>query len=195
MRIGITGTYSVGKTILANTLKERLSLPVITGQDRIIAKKYGVKNISTIIKDKSLARDYQISIMLGQLQREKISRDGFISDITTIDCLAYWISYGLEDDPLNSIYREMCMNCKYDALIYIPPERPMEDDGFNDNSEVRRLRLDLIIRGLVQITRIPFITCRGTPEERIDRAVKFVTKAGVYGEFTQGIAANDFLKR
>jgi nicotinamide riboside kinase len=195
LKIGITGTYSTGKTLLAKTLSERLPLTIITEQNKIINKKYGLKSISTVIKDKNLARDYQISIMLTQLQKEKLLFSGFVTDMTIIDCLAYWISYGLENDPLNSLYREMCMNCQYDALIYVPPEEPMKDDVFYDNSEIRRLKLDLIIRELVQVTRIPFITCRGTSEERVARAMKFTEKVGDYGEPSQNIAANDFLKR
>lgn len=183
LRIGITGTHSTGKTELANALSKKLSLPLIKEQVRDVAKKYGIKNITTVIKDRNLAREFQVAVMLSQLKHEKTSLGDFISDITLLDCLAYWILYSMEDDSLNQKYREICLTCRYDLVIYVPPEHVLVDDGFRDTSEIARLKVDLIIRDLLQVAELPFIICRGSLENKIKLALKGI---GDIYELAQG---------
>jgi len=178
LRIGITGAHGVGKTALAEALALRFGLPLITERARVVADKLKIKNSQELLKDKNLAREFQVAVLLAQIEAEDACTQGFVSDRTTLDCLAYWRLYTLcENDEVGRTYVNQCLTCAYDLLIYVPPEVQIEDDGFRLKSlqkEVDRLIRDIICNS----RRYPsvVVSVSGTLEDRVAAVVAEIQK-------------------
>ena len=184
MRIGITGAHSVGKTALAEALALRFGLPLITERARVVADKLKIKNSQELLKDKNLAREFQVAVLLAQIEAEDACTQGFVSDRTTLDCLAYWRLYTLcENDEVGRTYVNQCLTRAYDLLIYVPPEVQIEDDGFRLKSlqkEVDRLIRDIICNS----RRYPsvVVSVSGSLEDRVTRALKEIRTRGMMSD-------------
>ena len=159
MRIGITGAHGVGKTMLARELSRRLNLPLIEEQARVVAKIMGVRNCNELLKINDLARDFQVAVLMSQAAMEEIFSRGFVSDRTTLDCLAYWRLYGLKE---SGVYAGKCLSREYDLLVYVPRR---EEFG----------ELDGIIAGILRNVPAPVVEVSGPPEgalKTIERELK-----------------------
>lgn len=180
MRIAITGAPGVGKTTLAQELSKILKLPLISEQARIVAKLLGIKHTDELYQNKNLAREFQTAILISQLGMEEVFPDGFVSDRATLDCLAYWQVYGLEEGTANEIYRQRCLSQSYDYYIYVPMEEEvvLKDDGFRNTDQMLAAEVDNTIKKLFQQISSPIIMVLGSVEERISVVLK-TTKGGV----------------
>lgn len=148
MRIGITGAHGTGKTTLAKAISQKLNLPLISEQARIVANQLGIKSSDELLRDKNLAREFQVTVLLAQIGMEDAFPDGFVSDRTALDCLAYWRLYGLcEEGEVGRTYVNQCLTRAYDILIYVPPEIPAGDDGFRLAGLQREV--DRLIRSII----------------------------------------------
>jgi len=159
MKIGIVGAHGTGKTVLAKSLTEKLGLPLITEQARIVAKDMGLENLDELINDKEKAFEFQKQVIVRQLAEEvNHLKTGFISDRTIIDNYAYWCYYGL-----------------YDLLIFVPIEFPVADDSFRFTCEACRNLIEKIIKTeLENLIYTPVITVTGSLNERINQALKVI---------------------
>lgn len=179
MRIGITGAHGVGKTSLAKELSRRLNLPLIAEQARVMADKLGIKTSEEMLEDKNIAREYQVTVLLAQVGMEDAFPRGFVSGRTTMDCLAYWRLYGLdESDEVGETYAQVCLAQQYDLLVYIPPEAPAENDGFRLTGLQKEV--DDIIRQIIEVMRpTAVVSVSGSAEERVKAVINAITKKGV----------------
>jgi nicotinamide riboside kinase len=198
MRIGIVGTHGVGKTALARALADALGLPLIEECARRAAAELGHRSMAELLGDPGMLREFQVYVLGLQLREEEGRPGGFVADRTALDCLAYWIAYGLDGTELGRSYEECCeahVRRGYDLLVYVPPEFPCEEDGFRDADEGLRARVDGVVRSLLDRVRpwVPVATARGSPEERL-RAVLAVVEAGrgLVGRGRRGPAARAF---
>lgn len=175
LRIGITGTFGTKKTDLAKRLAIQLGLPVIVSQEAAIASRYGIKDIYTLLQDKSLAKEYHIALLLSQLQQERQHPEGFVADLTTLECLARWVVCEI-DDPLFFQYRKTCITHHYDAVIHtVPPET-----AGKGVSEKITAELDTVLRDTLRVAMIPH--CEWAPPHTEQEILEFVRKAVVQPE-------------
>lgn len=108
MRIGIIGTRGVGETTLAEELSTILNLSLITECARRFAQQVGIRDCS-VLGANPLAVKFQTEILREQIKAERKHKSGFVSDRTSLDCLAYWHFYGLSELSASSEYEECCL--------------------------------------------------------------------------------------
>lgn len=173
MRIGLTGTQSVGKTTLVKALSE---LPQF--KDYFIATER-----SKYLSDLGIPLNGESSIK-GQtiFLAERVSelmRDNLITDRTIVDINAFTLqSKNIStEDKVDFINLSTNFIKEYDYIFYISPKGvELEDNNIrNTDSNYRDLidsRIKLLIDEYHHITNISYI--EGTTDERIKQILDVI---------------------
>jgi hypothetical protein len=205
MRVGVCGTHSVGKTSLLQKLTEEIKNKIPTAPDLYIIHELARREARDCGYDirsgnASQVGHFQQVVMWKQMFEESLHQDGFVSDRTIFDMLAYRDYYQnafvVESGWLlgkQSISRymadsEVLRTKRYDFLVYLPiefDEVPDEARGANYNlsttDDAFRLDIDRRIKSLVEENPQVYgtlITATGSVEKRVDMitsAIKFAT--------------------
>ncbi|NHM28027.1 ATP-binding protein [Desulfofundulus sp. TPOSR] len=153
-RIAITGAHGAGKTTLAKALSETLGLPLITERARVVAGYMGIGHCRELIRDRALAWRFQEEVLEAQIRAQSEYPGGFVSDRSTLDCIAYFRLY--QGDRVNGpeksryYYRARFHAWrKLDLLVYVPPVVEVEADGFRLENHAELV--DFFIREEVDI--------------------------------------------
>jgi nicotinamide riboside kinase len=167
MKIGFTGTVSVGKTTLVNALKE---LPEF--KDYIFATER-----SKYLRDLGIPLNTDSTIK-GQIvflaeRASELMCENIITDRTVIDVMAftraaksipYFMSDQFEELALNLIY-------EYNYIFYVSPEGvEIEDNGVRTIDPEYRMEIDTEIQKILNSNNPKFKSLTklsGTTEERI----------------------------
>jgi len=164
LRIALTGSHGAGKTTLARALAEKLDKTLIADRARSAALETGVNHVRELREDRQKAMLFQYAVLVRQLAEEaRRPLTGFVSDRSTLDFLAYWQAYGLPENPA---YEKVCLNNRYDLLVYVPAEFPPEEDGFRDPDPAFQREVDRRIRELLPLVPWPVVRVSGTLEKR-----------------------------
>lgn len=167
-RIAIVGSFSTGKTTLAEAVAPKLGLPLLPEVAREIAAQ-GFK------LDKDATVETETLIFLRQYHNE-MTHPGFVGDRSLIDVLAYanWVlenqeprkEFALWDSCLE--IAEHQLRSQYTHVFYLPIEFGIVEDGLRPNDPGFQEDIDQRIVGLLDSHDIPHRTLRGTVEERVD---------------------------
>lgn len=131
MRIAITGAHGTGKTTLAQALSEKLGLPLIAEQARLVAKRMGVKNCEELLRNPKLAREFQERVLEEQIRAQLAHPEGFVSDRCTLDCIAYWRLYLGDRNGRRYFYKaRLHAFRRLDLIVYVPLLVLSGGDGF-----------------------------------------------------------------
>jgi nicotinamide riboside kinase len=180
LRIAITGTHGVGKTTLAQALSEKLGLPLISEQARLVAEEMGIKTCEELLRNPKLAREFQERVLEEQIKAQLAHPQGFVSDRCTLDCIAYWNLYlGDGFDAGRYFYKARLHAFRgLDAVVYVPPDVLSNSDGFRLSGN--HAEVDACIRREVGLLR----ECSGErvlyllegvgPGERLAAVLEFV---------------------
>ena len=167
-RIAIVGSFSTGKTTLAELLARRLELPLLPEVAREIVE-LGFK------LDKDATPETEALIFLRQYNNE-LSTDEFVGDRSLIDVMAYagWV---LD----NQAYRkemllwqeceklaERRLRTSYSHVYYLPIEFPIVLDGLRPDDPAFQKEIDERVVGLLKGHGISYETVTGSVEERIE---------------------------
>lgn len=169
LRIAIVGSFSTGKTTLAEALSRRLDLPLLPETAREVVE-LGFK------LDKDATPETEALIFLKQYNNE-ISEAQFVGDRSLIDVMAYagWV---LDNQPPR---KEMALweECKklaerrlrgnYSHVFYLPIEFPIVLDGLRPDDPAFQQEIDDRMLGLLKHHDIEYETIKGSVEERLDR--------------------------
>lgn len=186
MRIGIIGAHGTGKTTLAEKLAAEYNLPLIKEQARIVAKELGLDTLYNLTLEQRIK--LQRGILEKQMAEEKKYYDqGFVSDRTVIDNLAYWYYYNLHNLATfefgTALYkvREYLKELPYDLIVYVIPEWDVQDDGFRFTCKGCQYTTDGLINNLLFMfgEDIPALFDRvkeikGSTEERLEQVKKII---------------------
>jgi nicotinamide riboside kinase len=173
-RIAIVGSFSTGKTTLAEELSRRLDLPLLPETAREVVE-LGFK------LDKDATPETEALIFLKQYNNELRFRE-FVGDRSLIDVLAYggWV---LDHQPRR---RETALweECKqlaerhvrsaYSHVFYLPIEFPIVLDGLRPDDPAFQKEIDERLVGLLTTHDVAYETVTGSVEERISQIETFL---------------------
>jgi nicotinamide riboside kinase len=167
-RIAIVGSFSTGKTTLAESAADKLGLPLLPEVAREIAAQ-GFK------LDKDATVETETLIFLRQYYNEMVHTD-FIGDRSLIDVMAY-ASWVLEHQARRKEFAlwDTCVDIaqhhlrsQYTHVFYLPIEFGIVPDGLRPMDPEFQADIDRRILELLDIHAIHHRTLRGSVEERVD---------------------------
>ena len=166
MRIGLTGTMSVGKSTLAKALGE-----IDLFKDHSVQTER-----SKYLRDMGISLNTD-STLKGQLifaaeRSIELMQPNIITDRTVYDVCAFTLSAKSIGWYEKRYFTEVLMSLRteYDAIIYVSPEGiPIEDNGVRETNAEYREQIDIIIREMLnEFKPKKLITVSGSTEERIN---------------------------
>ena len=167
MKIGLTGTMSVGKTTLVNALKENKTFKdynFATERSKYLSDLGIPLNTDSTLKGQT--------IFLAERCAELLN-DNIITDRTIIDVLAFTQAAKSVDQVEYDLFEQYAIQFlrDYDHIFYISPQGlDIEDNGIRETDEHFRDVIDFSIITLLKRWghRIDNVTeISGTTEERI----------------------------
>ena len=166
-RIAIVGSFSTGKTTLAEALAEKLDLPLLPEVAREIVE-LGFK------LDKDATPETEALIFLRQYNNE-LSTDEFVGDRSLIDVMAYagWVldnqertkEFYLWDECVRLAERRLRRS--YSHVFYLPIEFPIVLDGLRPDDPAFQKDIDERVLSLLRANDIDYVTLTGSVEERL----------------------------
>ncbi len=177
MKIAITGTHSSGKTTLARSASELLGLQFMRGDTikQIMEATFPNKSLDDLTKEENWKLE---SLGLDSRIDAEKEHESFISDGCTLNSIAYLtVKLGVDIKKIKD-FNIFCDKAKknaekYDYIIYLPPEIPLENDGFRPMSEKFRIEIDKMLCEILKDYK--FYVVKGSLEERLEQ-IKLITK-------------------
>lgn len=168
-RIVLVGSFSTGKTTLAEILARKLDLPLLPEAAREVVD-LGFK------LDKDATPETETLIFLKQYNNE-VSTEEFVGDRSLIDVMAYgrWVLDNRPRTKEMALWEE-CeqlaerhLRTNYSHVFYLPIEFPIVLDGLRpDDTEFQR-EIDARIIRLLGTHGIRYETVGGSVEERLEK--------------------------
>jgi len=169
MRIGLTGTMSVGKSTLAKALGEI-----------DLFKGYSIQTErSKYLRDMGISLNTD-STLKGQLifaaeRSIELMQPNIITDRTVYDVCAFTLSAKSIGWYEKRYYTEvlMALRTEYDAIVYVSPEGiPIENNGVRETDAKYREQIDITISEMLnEFKPKKLITVSGSTEERINTII------------------------
>lgn len=166
-RIAIVGSFSTGKTTLAEVLARQLDLPLLPEVAREVVE-LGFK------LDKDATPETEALIFLKQYNNE-LSEPEFVGDRSMIDSMAYagWVldnqpprkEMALWDECVRLAERRLRTN--YSHVFYLPIEFPIVLDGLRPDDPSFQKEIDERILELLAAHAVRYETVTGSVEERL----------------------------
>ena len=166
-RIAIVGSFSTGKTTLAEALAEKLDLPLLPEVAREIVE-LGFK------LDKDATPETEALIFLRQYNNE-LATEEFVGDRSLIDVMAYagWVldnqertkEFYLWDECVRLAERRLRRS--YSHVFYLPIEFPIVLDGLRPDDPAFQKDIDDRVLSLLRANDIDHVTLTGSVEERL----------------------------
>jgi nicotinamide riboside kinase len=166
-RIVIVGSFSTGKTTLAEALSRRLHLPLLPETTREVVE-LGFK------LDKDATPETETLIFLKQFNNE-LSFTEFVGDRSLIDVMAYagWVLDHQPRTKETSLWdecrhlAERHVRSAYSHVFYLPIEFPIVLDGLRPDDPAFQKEIDERMVHLLKSHDVAFETVTGSVEERI----------------------------
>jgi len=175
MRIAFAGAQGTGKTTVAKVLANELGVKLLPPISRLLLSEMGCSSISDM-RSKNLEPDFQRKIVERRLLTHT-SEKNYVADRSIFDAIGYDAAIGLTDINYDRLIRRYRLH--YDAVLFLPIEFPISDDG------VRALDLDEQVSVSDEIyasllsSGIPHAVITGSIEERVERSL--VSICSLYG--------------
>jgi len=180
MRVGITGAHGTGKTTLTEALAEELDFWSIQEVARNILWEAGIEDCDYLERNPEFASKMQWRILWAQIEAEEkadaMSENGYISDRTPLDFLAYWYLYKCNKVTLPFMTEEFANICiktsrQYDLIVFTRPEFEYDStDPFRLSNPKTQTVVDNTLGGLLESVNdsIPVVEVHGSTEARVN---------------------------
>jgi len=171
MKIGFTGTMSVGKTTLVKALQEIPDLEdyVFTTERSQYLHSLGIPlNHETTIEGQTVFLAERVS----ELMQPNIVTDRTIIDVMAFTHCAKRVSY-MDGDAFEEYAARFVK--QYDYIFYVSPKGvEIEDNGVRETDAMYREEIDRTIKQLLDKHRPIHYTIEGSTEERIKQILNTV---------------------
>ncbi|MGH9222691.1 MAG: AAA family ATPase [Acidimicrobiales bacterium] len=167
MKIAFVGSFSTGKTTLANLFAREWDLPLLPEVARQVVEL-------GFPLDQSATAETETLIFLKQWRAE-VSHDAFVADRSIYDVLAYadWVMEH-QDGPRKENHlwyesREIALfdlRARYDHVFYLPVEFPIVLDGLRPDDTGFQADIDRRILHLLDTNDVRHHTLTGSVEAR-----------------------------
>lgn len=165
MKIGLTGTQSVGKSTLVKALQE---LPEFQEYKTATERSKYLSDLGIPLNTDSTLEGQFIFMAerASELLQEKIITDRTVYDVCAFTLSAKSIKW---TDKVNFVKTAIPLAQKYDVIFYVSPEGvEIEDNGVRTTDPIFRDKIDQIIQEtLKEYPPQKLITLKGSTEERI----------------------------
>ncbi len=176
MKTAFVGSFSTGKTTLANLFAREWDVPLLPEVAREVVQL-------GFPLDQSATAETETLIFLKQWRAEAV-HERFVADRSVYDVLAYadWVMEN--NDPTrkeNHLWyesREIAMldlRARYDAVFYLPIEFPIVLDGLRPDDTGFQADIDRRIRTLLEQADVSFHTLTGSVDDRQEQVRKLAT--------------------
>jgi deoxyadenosine/deoxycytidine kinase len=172
MKIGLTGTVSVGKTTLVNAMRAHNAFEKYeTATER---SKYLMNLGIPLNTDSTLKGQF---IFLAERATE-LMFDNIITDRTIYDVCAFTTLAKSMDTHQKYVFEKAAMELRhdYDLIIYVSPEGvDIEDNGVRTTDADYRMQIDRQIQNILKLyPPSKLITVSGSTENRINTILSHI---------------------
>ena len=175
MKVAFVGSFSTGKTTLANLFAKEWDYPLLPEVAREVVEL-------GFPLDQNATAETETLIFLKQWRAES-SHEHFVADRSIYDVLAYadWVMEHerepRKEDHLWAEAREialMDLRARYDHVFYLPIEFPLVLDRLRPDDPAFQGDIDRRIRNLLETADVSFHTLSGSVAERQEQVRKTV---------------------
>ena len=186
-RLAFSGSAGVGKTTLASAIAEELGVSYLPE---------GMRREVELGLDLRLLNHEELKQLVLRLWRQQIDREeaciargeGFVSDRSPLDYLAFWMTYGFVHNEAEStqLAKEVLSRIAlYDRIVLLPHGvLPLKADGVRSTNRWIQRRFHATVRGLLEeevgaprFVQLPSLTHLS---ERMDWVRDLLTRSGEY---------------
>jgi nicotinamide riboside kinase len=178
MKIAFVGSFSTGKTTLANLFAREWDYPLLPEVAREVVKL-------GFPLDQSATAETETLIFLKQWRAE-VTHERFVADRSIYDVLAYadWVMEHQDADRKeNHLWYEsrelavMDLRARYDHVFYLPVEFPIVLDGLRPDDTAFQADIDRRITDLLKSEDVSFHTLTGPVDARQEQVRQVVGTA------------------
>jgi AAA domain len=178
MRIYFVGAHATGKTTMTRFVSRRYGLPMITEVARAVLAELET-SLDSLRTDMDLVAEYQRRVFERQVQVERAQGSGFVSD-RAFDNLAYAAEHTLIlGDMINSEeFKKYAEWVAQGIVFFVRPHKDLlREDGIRAGVTWESvLRIDGMIKLMLEQHRIPYLPIESVAMQERARAVDFVLK-------------------
>ncbi len=169
MRIGLTGTMSVGKTTLVNALKQ---LDQFKDYETATERSKYLRDLGVALNTDSTLKG---QLVFAAERSIELMQENIITDRTVYDVSAFTLSAKSIGWTEKRYFTELLMQLRneYDVIIYVSPEGvDIEDNGVRTVDPVYREKIDWTIKNMLsEFPPKKLIKIQGSTEERINTII------------------------
>jgi nicotinamide riboside kinase len=174
VKIAFVGSFSTGKTTLANLFAREWDYPLLPEVARQVVEL-------GFPLDQSATAETETLIFLKQWRAEEV-HEQFVADRSIYDVLAYadWVMEHQPPRKENHLWWEareiatLDLRARYDHVFYLPIEFPIVLDGLRPDDTAFQADIDRRIRHLLDTADVSYHTLTGSIPERQGQARKVV---------------------
>jgi nicotinamide riboside kinase len=178
MKIAFVGSFSTGKTTLANLFAKEWDYPLLPEVAREVVQL-------GFPLDQSATAETETLIFLKQWRAEAV-HERFVADRSIYDVLAYadWVMEHQDGDRKeNHLWYEsreiatLDLRARYDHVFYLPVEFPIVLDGLRPDNPEFQADIDRRVVELLKGADVAFSTLTGSVAERQEQVRRTVGPA------------------